>query len=70
MTGVSLESKLKSASSHKASTFPEKLGGGSWGGSQDEGMKKKKEERLVLLSFQALLYQTPHFVKNSLDYFC
>lgn len=42
--------------------FPRDAGG--WGGSQDEGMKKKKEERLVLLSFQALLYQTPHFVRG------
>lgn len=53
MTGVSLESKLKSAQSHKASTFPEKQLGG---GGADEGMKKKKEERLVVLSFEALLY--------------
>lgn len=38
---------------------------GCVGGSQDEGMKKKEEEeRLVLLSFEALLYQTPHFVSG------
>lgn len=42
--------------------FPRETGG--WGVSQDERMKKQVEERLVLLSFEALPHETPHFVRG------